>query len=139
MSPHQLIYISRPFGYDPATLAAILITARHFNRLSEVTGALICRDDIFLQLLEGEREAVETTYRRIERDGRHVDPHVLVSGETDARQFAQWEMRHDPARSWLWTPDEVWNGAPLKATASDIRAIFTRIAAEPYEESGAVM
>lgn len=139
MSHHQLIYISRPFGYGSATLNAILLSARHFNRLSDVTGALICRDDIFLQLLEGPREAVQGTYRRIERDGRHVDPRVLWAGETGARQFGGWEMRHDPARSWLWTPEEVWKGAPLKAAPSEIRAIFTRIAAEPYDGDGTVM
>ena len=49
----QLIYTSRPFGFDDATLTGILVTARHNNPRLDITGALICRADIYLQLLKG--------------------------------------------------------------------------------------
>jgi Sensors of blue-light using FAD len=129
----QLIYVSRPFGFDAVTLNAILFSARHHNRLSGTTGALICREDIFLQFLEGSQTAINDTYGRIQRDGRHIDIKLLWSGESENRQFPEWDMRHDPAQSWLWTPEEVWAGAVLATPASDIRAIFTRLAVEPHD------
>ncbi len=139
MTLSHLIYVSRPFGYDTTTLEAILFGARHINTLTGLTGALICRDDIYLQWLEGPTSAVDATYSRIQRDGRHVDVTLLVSGTGSTRKFPNWDMRHDPARSWLWTPEQVWNGAPHKASESEIRAIFTRVADEPYDGSAAVI
>jgi hypothetical protein len=55
----QLVYASRPFGFDAGTLTAILFDARRCNTRDGITGALICRDDLFLQLLEGPEAAVE--------------------------------------------------------------------------------
>jgi hypothetical protein len=138
MRQMQLIYTSRPFGYDDTTLETILLNARHHNRRSSITGALICRSDIFLQLLEGPRDTVSQTYARILRDSRHVDIVTLWSGDMETRMFPTWDMRHDPARSWLWTPEEVWDGAVTSASSDTIRAIFARAAAEPPTASGAV-
>lgn len=138
MSLTQLIYASKPFGFDGTTLDAILFSARHHNQRNDITGALICREDIFLQLLEGPETAVHATYARILRDSRHVDAKLLHTGACAARQFPDWAMRHDPARSWLWTRDEVWAGAAAKASISDIQSIFARIAADPYDGDDAV-
>jgi hypothetical protein len=44
----QIIYASRPFGFDAALLAGILMDARRCNTRDGITGALICRDDLFL-------------------------------------------------------------------------------------------
>ena len=55
----QLTYASRPFGYDGAMLQGVLMDARRCNLRDRITGALICRDDLFLQLLEGPEAAVE--------------------------------------------------------------------------------
>ena len=56
-----------PFGYDGAMLAGILMYARRCNGRDAATGALICRDDLFLQMLEGPEAAVEATDGRIRR------------------------------------------------------------------------
>ena len=53
MRDTQLIYASRPFGYDDLTLISILMQARENNARNGITGALICREDVFLQILEG--------------------------------------------------------------------------------------
>jgi hypothetical protein len=45
MPTTQLIYTSRPFGFDAGTLDDILISARRHNRANGITGALICRAD----------------------------------------------------------------------------------------------
>jgi hypothetical protein len=131
MRDRQLIYSSKPFGYDDLTLASILMQARENNARNGITGCLICREDLFLQLLEGPRDLVMSTFARILRDERHVDVVSLLSSEIDKRLFPDWSMRHDPARSWMWTPEEVARGIIGSASAQEVRGIFERLAREP--------
>lgn len=106
----QLIYASQPFGYDSAILGSILMDARRCNTRDGITGALICRHDVFLQLLEGPTGPVEAAYARIRGDDRHIDPVKLVSRQVDGRMFGAWAMLHDPAKSLIWTEDEISGG-----------------------------
>ena len=55
---YQIIYRSRPFGFDETSLAGILLDARRCNTRDAISGALVCRHDIFLQLLEGPEAVV---------------------------------------------------------------------------------
>ena len=127
----QLTYASRPFGFDAPTLAGILLDARRCNMRDDVTGALICRDDLFLQLLEGPESAVEATYSRIVTDDRHVEVRPLSRRALpdDGRLFSRWAMRDDPATSWIWTRAEVDAGAVETATEAEVIGIFARLAA----------
>ena len=61
----RLIYKSIPFGYDQNVLNGILSDAINYNKKNNITGALVCRDDIYLQLLEGPERAVNLTYQKI--------------------------------------------------------------------------
>lgn len=126
----QLIYASKPFGYDDLTLTGILLQARRNNARNGITGALICREELFLQMIEGRRDLVTSTFSRILRDDRHVDVVNLLSSDIDSRLFPEWSMRHDPARSWMWTTEEVAMGAIGKACDQEIRGIFERLAKE---------
>jgi len=126
----QLIYTSRPFGFDEATLDDILLAARQHNQLHGVTGALVVRADLYLQLLEGPREAVTATFGRILNDDRHLDVLLGWCGDTPTRLFPEWSMRDDPARSWMWTQQEVRQGAAREASMEEFRGVFTRLAAE---------
>jgi Sensors of blue-light using FAD len=73
MRTMQLIYASRPFGYDDLTLASILLQARDNNARNGITGCLICREDLFLQMLEGPRDLVTSTFSRIPARGASAD------------------------------------------------------------------
>jgi len=126
----QLIYSSRPFGFDDASLNGILLTARRNNARDGITGALICRHDLYLQLLEGPQEAVEARYGGIARDNRHLEVVKRMSRRVTDRLFPNWAMRDDPARSWMWTAQEVAQGALDRATATDFITIFKRLADE---------
>ncbi|MBU8538403.1 BLUF domain-containing protein [Falsiroseomonas tokyonensis] len=126
----QLIYASRPFGFSGDMLDDILLAARRNNRRDGLTGALICRADLFLQLLEGPREKVTATFGRILRDDRHMEVSLIWSGEAPARLFPDWDMMDDPARSWMWNRDAVRAGAILQATSGEARAVFRRVAGE---------
>lgn len=125
----QMIYASQPFGFDEAMLAGILLDARRGNTRNNVTGALIVRGDLYLQLLEGPPEMVEAAYERINRDDRHTNMRQLVHRMVEERMFPNWSMLDDPAQSWVWTQDEVNNGAIEKATEDEVLGFFERLAA----------
>ena len=127
----QLIYASHPFGFNEGALASILATAQRCNARDDITGALICRADLYLQLLEGPQNAVDAAYARITRDQRHTDIRLLSRRDVAERLFPDWAMRHDPARSWMWSQAEVTDDAIERATQAEAVAIFERLAREP--------
>jgi hypothetical protein len=131
MAVHQLIYMSEPFGFDDAMLNGILSISRRNNARDDVTGALICRRDIYLQLIEGPRAAIEASFARIKRDDRHLAVVHLCEADVTERMFPDWAMLDDPARSWLWTEDEVGAGTVQAASPAAVRAVFERVAREP--------
>lgn len=126
----QIIYSSQPFGYDEATLNGVLLDARRCNSRDGVTGALVCRQDIYLQMLEGPEEAVQGAFERIKRDDRHLDVTLQVSEPVTLRMFGQWAMLHDPARSWIWSQREVSEGALERAKPADFTAVFEKLASK---------
>lgn len=124
MSLVHVIYASQPFGFDESILAGILLDARRCNRRDGITGALVCRADIYLQLLEGPKEQVAETVGRIQRDDRHANMRVLVSEPVSERMFGDWDMLHDPAKSWLWSREEIGAGAMDRATPDEVIGVF---------------
>jgi hypothetical protein len=126
----QLIYVSRPFGFDEQVLSHILFKARHNNARDNITGALICRADLYLQLIEGPKAAIEALYVKIRADDRHIEVTRRLQRVVSDRMFGAWAMKDDPARSWMWTQDQVNAGAVEAASEADILGIFTRVRAE---------
>jgi len=124
----QLVYASRPFGFDQATLSNILMDARRANARDDITGALIARHDLYLQLLEGPRDKVEAAYQRIRRDDRHVEVTRLVERSVESRLFPGWAMRDDPAQSWVWSIEEVRGGAIERTDEAEVLGFFQRLA-----------
>lgn len=124
----QLVYASRPFGFDQATLSNLLLDSRRANVRDDITGALIARHDLYLQLLEGPVQKVETVYGRILNDDRHVEVTKLVDRPIAARLFPGWAMRDDPANSWVWSIEEVRDGAIERTTEDEVLGFFTRLA-----------
>ena len=127
MFVYQLISSSQPFGFDESSLVAILMDARRINARNGVTGALVCRAEVYLQLLEGPKTTVLETMERIRRDDRHVDIRVHVSERSPERLFGEWAMHHDPAASWHWSREEVAAGALARATPQQVREVFARL------------
>jgi hypothetical protein len=127
MTVFRAIYSSRPFGFDAGVLNNILMDARRANARDDITGALICRNDIYLQWLEGPEDKVRAALARIERDDRHIDLVLHVADTAPERQFGDWAMLHDPAVSWIWSPEAVASGAVARATPLELEAIFTRL------------
>ena len=122
----HLIYSSRPFGFDQNTLNGILVTSIDNNKKGHITGALICRSDLYLQYLEGPTETIDETFDKIKRDDRHVEVKILKEGMNSERLFPRWAMRDDPVRSWMWSREEVDKGALDTIDADEAYSIFAR-------------
>ncbi|HEX4327223.1 MAG TPA: BLUF domain-containing protein [Burkholderiales bacterium] len=74
-------------------LLRILDQSRRKNRTLGITGLLLFHRGEFVQLLEGEREAVrELYYSVIAVDERHRGPLVCWESGLDKRGFADWWM-----------------------------------------------
>jgi hypothetical protein len=129
----QLVYTSRPFGFNASMLDDILTTARMLNAQNGLTGALICRADMFMQMLEGPRAVVTDTFGRILADDRHVDVTLLYVGDTLERIFPDWSMRDDPPQSWMWNRAEVREGAMQEASSAAAFAVFRQLSRLPPE------
>lgn len=124
----QLVYASRPFGFDQATLSNLLLDSRRANARDDITGALIARHDLYLQLLEGPESKVADVYRRILSDDRHVDVTKLVERRIAERLFPGWAMRDDPANTWVWSIEAVRDGAIERTTEGEVLGFFMRLA-----------
>lgn len=131
MSFLRIVYASRPFGFDAGNLIDILFKARANNAKADVTGCLICRDDLYLQLLEGPEAAVQQIYVKILADDRHVEITELVRDHVADRMFGAWAMRDDPVQSWMWTRSQVDAGEVERASPMDVLRIFDRLSAQP--------
>ncbi len=124
----QLIYRSQPFGFDHAMLAGILIQARRNNRRNDITGALICRGDVYLQLIEGPTQAIDALYSQILCDDRHCNVRMVHSEMIDERIFPEWEMLDDELPTLTWSQAEIEDGAVERAGSQELHAVFEKIA-----------
>jgi hypothetical protein len=53
---------------------------------------LVATETHFLQVLEGEFEALNATFERISRDTRHHEIQLISFGEIEERRFGDWGM-----------------------------------------------
>jgi Sensors of blue-light using FAD len=89
----RLLYASR--AAEPAAeglVEAVVHQARRNNPELGITGVLCHGGDVFLQVLEGGRDAVNVLYNRIVCDRRHRRVTLLDYEEILERRFAAWTM-----------------------------------------------
>ena len=88
----RLLYASRAVDGSGATIESILDTARQHNLDSGITGILVYGGGVFMQAIEGGRQAVSDLYGTISRDARHKDVVLLHYEEIVERRFGSWTM-----------------------------------------------
>jgi hypothetical protein len=91
----RLLYASRTTSeIDEALVTSILERSRKHNLEHGITGILCTTSpgDVFVQLLEGGRAAVNALYGNIVRDPRHRDVTLLDYAEITERRFGSWRM-----------------------------------------------
>lgn len=91
----RIIYCSRnaiePDDRD-RSITQILAAARRNNAEVGLTGALLYNEGTFVQALEGDFEAVQSTFERILGDPRHQEIVVLQAETVGAPIFTEWTM-----------------------------------------------
>lgn len=92
----QILYasVNARTGGQPADVIGILEQSRHNNALDGITGLLWTDGERFLQVLEGDDEAVDACYARIRADTRHRAIVTIVEQTVERRAFGYWAMAH---------------------------------------------
>ena len=91
----RILYASRAVGPQTSRVtASILAVAQEHNRRNGITGILCQGQGLYLQVIEGERSAINQLYARIQRDRRHNDVEMLSFAEIADRRFPDWSMAH---------------------------------------------
>jgi hypothetical protein len=88
----RLLYASRASGVTPEMIDNILAQSRTHNPALGITGILCHGGEVFMQVLEGGRLAVNDLYNQIVRDPRHQQVTLLHYQEISERRFAGWTM-----------------------------------------------
>lgn len=93
MSLNQLIYISQATRkMSSEDLMSIQKIAKTNNETMDVTGSLFYNGGWFLQVLEGPIEALNTLYKKIEKDPRHKNSRIIHAEPAKFRTFTRWSM-----------------------------------------------
>lgn len=90
---NQYVYISTAHGLSREEVEAILDTCARNNVQQGITGLLLYNGRNFLQLLEGEKEALDKLLASIEADPRHAGVAILHKGQVDERVCPDWAMK----------------------------------------------
>lgn len=89
----RIIYCSQATDdVSPDELVALLELARRANEQAGLSGMLLYCSQSFLQVLEGDAEALEATYAKIHADGRHQNLRLLMDANITTRLFPDWTM-----------------------------------------------
>lgn len=89
----RIIYCSQAtYDISPDELVALLASSRGNNARAGLSGMLLYSSQSFLQVLEGDPEALRATYARIESDDRHTELRLLLEAEVPAPLFPDWTM-----------------------------------------------
>ena len=96
---YRLVYVSRnTVAGDEDVLgreiASILDVARTLNAATGITGALMYNGGCFAQVLEGEHDALQDTFERIQCDERHDEVRLLGLDPIAGRGFGDWSMAY---------------------------------------------
>ncbi|MBV9558338.1 MAG: BLUF domain-containing protein [Pseudolabrys sp.] len=89
---HSENHLGTSGGRMIADLNKIMDASNRNNETAGITGALMFDTMWFVQILEGEREALSRTLRRIMADERHDAVTIMDAREVTERRFGNWWM-----------------------------------------------
>jgi hypothetical protein len=89
----RLLYASHATGeVNCAAIQEIMQQSHAHNPQHGITGILCHSDKLFMQVLEGGRDAINLLYAKILRDPRHTDVVLLHYEEISERHYSGWTM-----------------------------------------------
>ena len=90
---YRIVYVSAAtHSFSKTDLLELLAKAREKNQRLGITGMLLYKDGDFIQLLEGDQQAVKGLLNTISADPRHTGTIVMIEEEVDGRLFGDWSM-----------------------------------------------
>ncbi len=90
---YYLIYVSyavEPFTQDQ--LKSLLQSCVEKNTKQGITGMLLYIEGKFIQVLEGDKEVIQSVYSKILKDKRHRKVKIIIEGMISNRNFPGWSM-----------------------------------------------
>jgi hypothetical protein len=89
----QVVYVSSSIDLDITKFVdESLPKIQAANNQLGITGVLLFSEGTFLQVIEGEPQAVNDLYGSIIRDGRHKQVIKLLERDAGQRSFPDWAM-----------------------------------------------
>ena len=103
----HLLYISTATKeMDENDLLELFEQSRINNKKNNITGVLLYKDHTFIQVIEGEKNQVETLYEKIKKDHRNKNLVLLTKEEISQRSFPEWNMGFEKTSKKEELPDE---------------------------------
>ena len=129
---HHIIYLSQATNpVSDRQLQEILLQSRRYNSERNITGLLLYGNQHFMQVLEGEQQAIAALYEKIKRDARHGSVVTFANKAIEQRTFAEWSMAFKPASAeqlaYLmdFAPLTPFTAEQLNMTTTDARLLQT--------------
>ena len=89
----QLIYVSdRKETCTDQNVGKILVACKKNNPALGITGVLLYSETKFIQMIEGESDAVMGLYAKIKKDSRHQNAMMIAYGPIQERSFPSFPM-----------------------------------------------
>jgi len=90
---YYIVYVSTAkVKFTSSQLEKILVKSRFSNQKNGLTGMFLYSEGDIIQVLEGKKEMVLSTYNKILKDDRHRQLIEIKSGYWDDRKFSTWSM-----------------------------------------------
>ncbi len=92
---HFIVYTSEYIGKEEdinAVLDDIVRTSKVNNHENGITGLLFYHNQRFIQVLEGEQDALEGLMSILEKDNRHRNIQRIIDQQIKKRGFVDWNM-----------------------------------------------
>ena len=91
---YQLVYISKAVNvFTVRELKFFFEKANEFNQIWNISGTLFYNQDLFFQVLEGEKNTIKALFNdHISKDKRHTHVHCFFESPIEKRTFPNWNM-----------------------------------------------
>lgn len=101
MEERCIIYFSKSTDlFSESSLPSLLEQWRDYNAKTNISGILLYVRGSIVQVLEGEAQAVETLFDRIQIDHRHTDVTKVMNRPITERLFPDWTMGYETITDW---------------------------------------
>ena len=89
----HIVYISISHrDLSEKELSDFLLDIRAKNKKLDITGLLLYNEGSFIQVIEGEKETIQTLFKLVKNDKRHTNIIELLTEPIVERSFPDWSM-----------------------------------------------